>query len=112
MNIDQLIISPKTIAFATTFQCTAACKNCCFGCSPQNKARLSLEDMKDYVDQAIKNYGNSVKVLVLTVGECFLLKDDLSRIIEYGSEKGLVVRVVTNGFWATTIKKHTINYYS
>jgi MoaA/NifB/PqqE/SkfB family radical SAM enzyme len=105
MIAQDLLIFPKTLTFATTFQCTAACKNCCFGCNPKIKQRLSLNEMKDYVNQAIENYGNNLKVLVLTGGECFLLKDDLGKIIEYGTSKGLLTRVVTNGYWAKSFKK-------
>jgi MoaA/NifB/PqqE/SkfB family radical SAM enzyme len=81
MNIEQLIIPPKTLALAATYRCTATCKNCCFGCSPEMKKRLSLIEMKRYVDQAVTFYGDSLKVLVITGGECFLLKDDLAKII-------------------------------
>ncbi len=100
MDLDKLLIAPQTIAFATTYQCNASCKNCCFGCSPQMKVRLSIEDMKFYIDQALKFYSDSLKVLVLTGGESFLLKDDLIEIVKYGSSKGLVTRIVTNAFWA------------
>ncbi|GHV35894.1 hypothetical protein FACS1894178_6410 [Bacteroidia bacterium] len=58
--------------------------------------------MKKYVNQSVKYYGDSLKVLVLTGGECFLLKNDLAKIIEYGTSKGLITRVVTNGYWAKT----------
>ncbi|CUP53798.1 radical SAM protein [Bacteroides thetaiotaomicron] len=105
MNLEQLVIPPKTIAFATTYQCNAACKNCCFSCNPSIKARLSVKDMKEYIDQALNFYASSLKVLVLTGGESFLLKDDLVEILEYGSSKGLVTRVVTNGYWAQSYQK-------
>jgi hypothetical protein len=102
MTIDQLMIFPKTIALSTTYQCSAACKNCCFACNPTIKKRLSLQEMKDYIDQSMKYYGDSLEVLVLTGGECFLLVDDLVEIVEYGASKGLIVRIVTNGYWAKT----------
>lgn len=105
MNIEQLVIPPKTIAIATTYQCTAACKNCCFGCNPKIKVRLSLQEMKNYVDQAVEYYKDSLVVLVLTGGECFLLGNDLVEIVEYGASKGLIVRVVTNGYWAKTYQE-------
>jgi MoaA/NifB/PqqE/SkfB family radical SAM enzyme len=61
--------------------------------------------MKFYVEQAVTFYGDSLEVLVLTGGECFLLKDDLAKIIEYGSSKGLITRVVTNGYWANSYER-------
>lgn len=105
MDINQLIIPPKTIAFATTYQCSATCLNCCFGCNPQIKVRLSLAEMKKYVDESCKYYGDTLKVLVLTGGESFLLQDDLRKIVEYGSSKGLITRIVTNGYWAKNYQK-------
>lgn len=102
MNIQELIVQPTTLALITTFQCTAACKNCCFGCNPNIKARLSLKEIKNYIDQAVKFYEKSIRVLVFTGGEASLLQDDLLEAIRYGSSKGLITRVVSNGFWAKT----------
>lgn len=102
MDIDNLKIPPKTIALCTTYQCTSACKNCCFQCNPSVKDRLTLLQMKDYVDQAMVYYGDSLEVLVLTGGECFLLGNDIVEIVEYGVSKELIVRIVTNGYWAKT----------
>lgn len=56
--------------------------------------------MENYVDECMIHYGDSLKVLVLTGGECFLLGNDLNLIIDYASRIGLSVRVVTNGYWA------------
>jgi hypothetical protein len=105
MDIDKLFIPPKTLVFSATFQCTASCRNCCFGCNPNIKNRLTLDEMKKYTDQAIETYGNSLRVLVITGGEPFLLEDDLIQIIEYGTSKKLITRIVTNGYWATTYEK-------
>jgi len=57
--------------------------------------------MKKYISESINAYP-TVKVLVLTGGECVLLGDDLLKIIEYGRQKGLIIRIVTNAFWAKT----------
>ena len=104
MALKELSIPPTTISLLTTSKCTAACKDCCFACNPRNKDRLTLEEMKDYIEQSVEAY-SSIKVLVLTGGECFTLGKDLDKIIKYGADKGLVVRVVTNGYWAKSFKK-------
>lgn len=104
MALKKLIIPPKTISLLTTNKCTAACKDCCSACNPKNKDRLTFEEMKNYIDQSVEAY-SSIKVLVLTGGECFTLGKDLDKIIKYGADKGLVVRVVTNGYWAISFKK-------
>lgn len=105
MRIKDLVIPPTTVTILTTYQCTAACRNCCFQCNPNIKERLTFEEMKGYLDMCLEAYPNSIKVLVLTGGECFLLGNDLMKIIEYANSKGLVVRVVTNGYWAQTYEK-------
>jgi hypothetical protein len=56
--------------------------------------------MKKYVDGALLAFDDSIKVLVLTGGEAFLLGKDLDEIVKYAAEKDLVVRIVSNGFWA------------
>lgn len=99
-----LVISPSVISFITTNKCTAACKDCCFGCNPSNKDRLSWGDMKNYIDQSLEAYP-TIRVLVLTGGECFTIGKDLDKIVEYAFKKGLIVRVVTNAYWAKSFKK-------
>ena len=109
MDIEDLIIPPSTISLLTTYACTAECKNCCFKCNPKIKERLSLNKMKRYIDQCIATYPKSLQVLVLTGGECFLLGKDLVKVIEHGASKGLIVRIVTNGYWAKSyIKSHSM----
>jgi MoaA/NifB/PqqE/SkfB family radical SAM enzyme len=101
---NDIILSPTTISFITTNKCSAACKNCCYGCNPKKKDKLTLNEMKDYIDQSLEAYP-TIQLLVLTGGECFLLEKDLNKIVKYGVEKGLNVRVVTNAYWATSFKK-------
>lgn len=99
-----LVIPPSVLNFVTTNKCTSACYNCCFKCNPQNKDRLTLSDMKNYINQAISAY-SSLKIVVFTGGECFTLGKSLEKIIEYSHSKGLAARVVTNAYWAATLEK-------
>lgn len=95
------IINPTSLTLITTNQCTAACRNCCLNCNPKGTNRLSLVQMKRYVDTAIQSFPN-ISHVVLTGGECFLLGDDLADIIQYIHSKKLSSRVVTNGYWASS----------
>lgn len=104
MNIEQFIIPPTAISLLTTNKCTATCKDCCLACNPRNKDRLTFEEMKNYINQSIEAYP-SIRVLVITGGECFTLGKDLDKIIKYGANKRLIVRIVTNGYWAKSFKK-------
>ncbi|MFD2306851.1 radical SAM protein [Enterococcus termitis] len=87
-----------TAAILTTDKCSAACKECCFQCTPKNNNRLSLEEMKLFIDELVNDF-HEVNSVVFTGGECFLLNEDLYSIIEYSTSKGLATRCVTNGFW-------------
>lgn len=102
INIRDIVkISPGLLTIAPTHKCTASCKNCCFGCNPSIEKVLSYKEIVKYIDEAIATYP-SIKILVLTGGECFLLQDVLIKTIEYAKSKNLLTRVVTNAYWATT----------
>jgi len=100
---NELVIPPTSLSLIVTNKCTASCYNCCFACSPKNKDIFTLQEMKNYIDQSVQAY-STIKVLILTGGECFLLGSKLDKIIKYASNKGLLVRVVTNGYWAKSFK--------
>lgn len=36
IELPKIKIEPKSVAILLTDKCTAECKMCCFGCSPQN----------------------------------------------------------------------------
>lgn len=93
---------PYRITLLTTFRCNAACVECCFGCRPERGRTMTLDEMKHYVDICLEAYPDSIKILSLTGGECFLLGDDLYEIVKYGHEKGLSVGLISNGYWGKT----------
>lgn len=98
------IVPPRALSIVTTDRCTARCVNCCFQCSPKGEKMLSFNDMKRAIDECIAKY-ESIKLIVFTGGECFLLGKDLDKIIEYANSKQLFTRVVSNGYWARSFKK-------
>ena len=102
--LDKNIISPSAISLITTYKCTAACKDCCFQCSPQQKDRLTLDQMQKFINSATAAYP-SIKLVAITGGECFTLGEDLFRLISFINKKGLLSRIVTNGSWATSIER-------
>ena len=101
--MDIPIIMPQALTFLTTFRCSAACENCCFQCNPKFKKKMTVVDMKRYLDICCKEYP-SIKMVVFSGGECTLLKHDLIEMISYASAKGMRTRIVTNGWWAKTYK--------
>lgn len=100
---NSLTIPPVSLSLIVTDKCTAECLNCCFHCNRKNTSRLTWPEIKGYIDQAINEF-NTIKLLVITGGECFTIGRDLDKTIEYASKKGLIVRVITNAFWANSFK--------
>jgi len=87
-----------TLTIIPTYQCTSACKDCCFGSNPQIRGRLSQENVLKAISEAAKS---GIRLLVFSGGECFLLGKDLDAAIAYATQLGMVSRCVTNGYWAT-----------
>lgn len=90
---------PKRICLITTFRCMAECDSCCFGCVHDKGRTMTLDQMKRYVDLCLEAYPESIVSLSLTGGECFMLGDNLEKIIRYAKDKGLPTGLVTNGYW-------------
>lgn len=96
------VIEPEAISFITTYNCTSTCRGCCFGCSPLRTEKLSLLQMRHIVDEVISSFP-CVKLGILTGGECFMLGEDMYAIIKYMHDAGLKTRLVTNGYWASSM---------
>lgn len=91
--------SYRSLTFITTYQCTAACKECCFECSPAlHSGQLTHDFMRRVIDDALLTLPN-LQVVVFSGGECFMLKKHLYETIAYASSRGLKTRCVTNGYW-------------
>lgn len=93
-----------------TSRCTAACKHCCFGCTPKGDnlsgdATMTLDQMKSIIDQACKATRRGVAGIGFSGGEPFLLRDDLVSIVRYAKEKGIPRLTVNSAcYWATSRK--------
>lgn len=96
--------SPKSLTIITTYQCTAACNDCCFSCTPKIKERLSKEEIFSSIDNAKKSFSD-LEIVVFTGGECFMLGKDLFESIERCTSLGLKSRCVTNGYWGRNPNK-------
>jgi hypothetical protein len=90
--------SPHTLTVLCTYQCTAACKQCCFESSPRIKGRLPKIIIISRINEAISTFPN-LSVVVFSGGEAFMLREDLFECIAHCTSKGLMTRVVSNGYW-------------
>ena len=43
--------APSVLTIAPTYRCTAACKECCFRCTPQVKQILETDSLNDEVNE-------------------------------------------------------------
>lgn len=93
--------TPQLLTIIPSHKCTASCDQCCFGCTPNIQHRMSYETIVEYINQAIENFP-TLKALVVSGGECFLLGNDLVKVVKYAASRNLFVRVVSNGYWANT----------
>ena len=88
---------PHTLSIITTYRCTAACDDCCFKCNPQRQGQFSLDAAYRCLDEATKV--PSIRVVVFTGGECFLLRQNLDKMVKRASQNGFATRFVSNGYW-------------
>lgn len=93
-----MLIRARTLSIVTTYQCTAACDHCCFTCSPQITKRIPREAIAALIADAA--HIDSMRHVVFTGGECFLLGDELVEHVRHAASHGFVVRCLSNGYWA------------
>jgi len=85
----------KSICFLTTYKCNARCDYC--ECRPEVETRISGPDLIRFIDEAYDL--GTVGQVIFSGGEPTLLKDDLFDAIRHATAKGMLTRVVTNGWW-------------
>lgn len=97
--------SHESLTFITTYKCTAACEDCCFECTPHLESEmLTFDFMKQAIDSAIDALP-SLRLVVFSGGECYMLKNELYKTIAYATSKGLATRTVSNGYWGKSLDK-------
>lgn len=94
---------PSSLTILPTYRCTAACQECCFECHPKlDSPQISIDRIVNYIDQAATSFPDSLKLVVFSGGECFLLGDDLVTAVSRAHAHNLLVRCVSNGYWGTS----------
>lgn len=103
MKADSHLHGPTHLTVLPTYRCTAACAQCCFESNPHVEGRIPLDRILGYIDQAARDFP-TLRLVVFSGGECFLLRHDLDAAIAQAADRGLATRCVTNGYWATSKK--------
>lgn len=93
-------IEPEVATVLGSYNCTAACESCCFDSRPGIRERLSRSEILRFIDQAAAL--GTVRLIVFSGGESFLLGKDLEEAVRHAARAGLKTRCVSNGYWART----------
>lgn len=94
----------KALTFIVTDRCNITCDFCAPGCGPHYKGGLSSKIMI-YVFDRLSELGY-VPVVVFTGGEPFLFKGNIEKTLRHiSSISETPSRIVTNAYWATSLKK-------
>jgi len=98
------------LGLLVTTRCTAACKHCCFGCTPKGDqmsgdVTMTLDEMKSYVSQAARLTPGGLGRLGFSGGEPFLLQNDLVEIVRFARTfQPLRIECNTAVYWANSVK--------
>ncbi len=98
------------LGLLVTTRCTAACKHCCFGCTPKGDqlsgdVTMTLAEMQSYVSQAARLTPGGIGRLGFSGGEPFLLRNDLVEIVRFARELGTQrIECNTAVYWANSYK--------
>jgi hypothetical protein len=93
-----MLVYPRVLSLLTTRRCTATCDHCCVGASPRATAAIPIPRLHGLIDEARRV--PSIRRIVFTGGECFLLGNELDLLVEHAHGAGFATRVITNGYWA------------
>lgn len=91
---------PSLLSIFLDYRCNFECAHCSVGSSPRTIMPMPVELLHRVLDEASRM--KSVKVVTFTGGEPTLRLDVLLDGIRRSKAHGFIVRVVTNGHWAST----------
>lgn len=92
----------KGIHFLLTYTCNYTCEHCFLYCSPNAQGTFTLAQIKDVIREATKV--GTIEWIYFEGGEPFLYYPIMIEGIKFAKEKGFKVGVVTNSYWATSVK--------
>jgi MoaA/NifB/PqqE/SkfB family radical SAM enzyme len=96
------VIKPSGLHFLLTYQCILECDHCFVWGSPKQSGTFTLEKIRKVLNQA-KDAG-TIKTIYFEGGEPFLYYPILRRGIQLANRLKFRTGIVTNGYWATSVK--------
>jgi len=91
----------KGLHILLTYTCLYECDHCFLHCGPNAEGTFTIERMESLLDQAVEA---GIESLFFEGGEPFLFFPLLEASVRLGRERGLSSRLVTNGYWATSLR--------
>ncbi len=92
----------NSIHFLLTYQCTFECDHCFLYCGPFSDGVFTLENM-EFALMQIKEI-RSIDSVYFEGGEPFMYYPLMLQSIKLAREMGLRVGIVSNSYWATSVK--------
>lgn len=89
--------SPTVLGILLTSKCNISCRHCCNCSGPGSDRVVSLDYIKDLIDDAAKI--GSITEVGLSGGEPFLFLDHVRDAMRHARGHGFTASVTTNGFW-------------
>jgi hypothetical protein len=93
----------RELVFSVTNCCTARCRDCPVVHEGRPPLSLSADEMIRIMGEILPL--GFLQLVVFTGGEPFLMKKDLKKAIRFASGHGLLTRIVTNAYWASSEEK-------
>src|SRR5690348_8930809 len=95
------VLKPSQLTILPTSQCTARCAHCSMNSGPERRGeRLTFDQMRKAIDELHSN--SPLLVVIFAGGEPLLLGEHLLNAVAHADSLGILTRVVTNAYWATS----------
>lgn len=88
----------KTFVFIYTFTCPAACRHCCFACSPARTEKMDPVLAEQIINSPY--FMQEFQTVSFSGGEVFLYFDEITRLMETAKDH-YNIQCITNGFWGS-----------
>lgn len=95
-----LLRTPLKLTVLATTWCNVRCGHCLNNAGPARQDRVSYSQMRACIERV--HAWHPLKVVIFTGGECSILGEDLLDAIAFCDSLGIVTRIVTNAYWATS----------
>jgi len=100
MNLTELMRKRRYAGIILTYKCSAACRHCCFACSPKKPhAFMSKDDAVEY----LREFWKLDRVIHIAGGEPFIFYERLLEIVQEANRLGVPPHFVeTNASWCVS----------